>query len=92
MNDWDADAENTVGRSSSMNLSARSLYNLYTLAIQEICKKGWEKWLINWNSLKKKFNKFFNVQLSLIKRYLFGETWSALIEEIQVFQSENKPN
>lgn len=40
MKDCDADAEKTVGRSSSINLSTRSLYNLYTLAMHEICGRN----------------------------------------------------
>lgn len=75
INDCEADAENTVGRSSSMNFSTRSLYKLYTLAIQDICEDE--------NKLNKHFSRrrikleetqqVLLVQLNLIKCCLFCE-------------------
>lgn len=56
MNDCDAEAENTVGRSSSMSRSEYSLYKLYTLPIHFIWR---------WNETREKANNsnYFNGKL-----------------------------
>lgn len=83
MNDCDADAENTVGRSSSINFSVRSLYKLYTLAIQDICnEENKSKYWIPENLGKVRGNSqqvfLLIVQLNLINFLFILWNWKSL--------------